>query len=261
VRVNVKFINEIDLAELSKKFITNKPFPHVIIDNFLTESLASKLYEEFPSHNDSFWHEYANPLEKKLACNVKEYFPPTIGNVLDFFNSSDCRKIFEQITQILDLQNDPGLHGAGMHCIKRGGKLDVHLDYAIHPVLKLERRLNLILYLNKDWNPTWGGQLELWNSDMTEMVKSVDPIFNRAVIFDTSDGSYHGHPDPLVCPENQSRKSLAVYYLTEPRPNVKERYRALFVARPSDDKSIEMEKFRELRAGLDTGQSLHKSSK
>ena len=110
---------------------------------------------------------------------------------------------------------DSGLNGGGWHIHKQGGKLNTHLDYSLHPKLKLERKLNLIVYLNPDWNAEWGGALGFWGNESSskpgELVKEIPPKFNRAVIFDTTVNSWHGLPDPLRCPEGQSRKSLAVY--------------------------------------------------
>ena len=106
-----------------------------------------------------------------------------------------------------------------MHALKRGGKLDMHLDYSIHPHLKLERRLNLIVYLNSGWKEEYGGHLALWDSEMKGCVVKAAPIFNRAVLFQTSDISYHGNPEVVQCPETMMRKSIALYYLTPPRPN------------------------------------------
>lgn len=252
-------INNHNLVELAQKFKTNSPFPHVVIDNFLKPEYADAIYSQFPSHHESFWHRYSNPLEEKLACNMFEHMPAVISKALQLFNGKDVRDLFSKISGIANLKDDPTLHGGGMHCIKRGGKLDVHMDYAIHPKLNLQRRLNLILYLNKNWQEEWGGHLELWNKEMSECVKKVVPAFNRAVIFDTGEGSYHGHPEPLNCPEYESRKSLAVYYLTDPQPDVKDRYRALFVARPQDPKDAQMEEFRRLRSGLTTGEALHRA--
>jgi Rps23 Pro-64 3,4-dihydroxylase Tpa1-like proline 4-hydroxylase len=117
-----------------------------------------------------------------------------------------------------------------MHIHGSGGKLNTHLDYSIHPKLKLERRLNLIVYLNPDWQESWGGSLGLWRDDNGkpgELVKSIAPMFNRAVVFDTT-GAWHGLPEPITCPVGQHRKSLAVYYLCDRRDGAVERNRALF---------------------------------
>jgi Rps23 Pro-64 3,4-dihydroxylase Tpa1-like proline 4-hydroxylase len=110
--------------------------------------------------------------------------------------------------------------GGGVHKINRGGKLSIHIDYNNHPTTKQRRKLNLLIYLNKDWDKSWGSNLELWNKELTEKVIEVEPIFNRAVIF-TIDDAPHGHPYPLNCPENISRYSLALYYFVDEEPEKK----------------------------------------
>ena len=88
----------------------------------------------------------------------------------------------------------------------------MHADFNVHPRLRLYRRLNLLVYLNKDWQQEWGGALELWDRGGQRWVRAIQPAFNRAVLFDTSNFSYHGHPHPLACPPERSRKSVALYY-------------------------------------------------
>ena len=243
----------LDMGRKAPQFQANRPFPHIVIDNFLMPEVASALYEAFPDHQEDFWNVYANPLENKLACNDWSVMPEPISEALRALNRPEFCSELTALTGIEGLVGDDGLHGGGMHCIKTGGKLDVHIDYRLHPNLGLERRLNLIVYLNKDWKSAYGGELELWSEDMSRCEQRIAPRFNRAVIFATDDISYHGHPEPLRCPPETSRKSIALYYLTPPRDGATERYRALFVARPQDDRSPEIEEFRKLRSGLKTG--------
>jgi hypothetical protein len=142
---------------------------------------------------------------------------------------------------------DPYLHGGGIHSHPNGGKLDMHLDYSIHPISKKERRLNLILYLNKEWDKSYGGELQMWNDDMSECIQKVFPKFNRALLFQTSDLSYHGIPDKINCPNHLARNSIAIYYVSEPRENVILRKKAQFVKRPFEENSEGMEKLRKIR--------------
>ena len=118
------------------------------------------------------------------------------------------------MTGIQDLISDPYFRGGGLHNISRGGKLGVHIDFNKHQKYNLDRRLNLLLYLNKDWEEEFGGHIELWDSGMKQCIKKILPIFNRMVIFNTTETSFHGHPEPLNCPADRSRKSLALYYYT-----------------------------------------------
>jgi len=237
-----------------------QPFPHAVIDGFLRPEIAAELAATFPAPSADCWYRYANPLERKLACNVPGKVPSQIWETLTMFNSVKCRQLFCDLTGIGGLEADHDFHGGGMHCIESGGKLDVHVDYSIHPHLGLERRLNLILYLNPIWDQNWGGELQLWDRDMKGCVQKIAPLFNRAVIFDTGEGSFHGHPDALRCPEGQTRKSLAVYYLTDPRPEAIKRYRARFVARPGDSMDPQLEELRRLRSGLATSADVYRVS-
>jgi hypothetical protein len=134
------------------------------------------------------------------------------------------------------LYPDPGLHGGGWHIHGSGGNLNPHFDYSIHPKVGLQRKLNIIIYLSSDLQDSHGGYLGLWSHDLEanqpkELVKSIQPKFNRAVIFDTTQNSWHGLSKPLIQPNGIYRKSLAVYYLTDPPPNVDKRERALFAPR------------------------------
>ena len=242
----------------NKDFIEAKPFPHIVIDDFLKEEVAEELHNSFPDANQDFWYEYNNKIEIKLACNQAEHLPPYILGTLTKLNSQHYVDLFSRISSIDGLLADPTMHGGGMHCIKPGGKLDVHIDYSMHPYLGLERRLNLIIYLNKNWKNEYGGFLELWEKDMSKCAKKILPIFNRAVLFLTDDTSWHGHPEPLTCPPNICRQSLALYYLTEPRASAASRSRAKFVARPGDDHDEELEKIRELRAQENTAKKVYK---
>jgi 2OG-Fe(II) oxygenase superfamily len=127
-------------------------------------------------------------------------------------------QFLETLTGFGGLIPDMNFEGGGLHQIERGGFLKIHLDSNTHPRFPLARRINLLLYLNRDWREEYHGQLELWDKEMSCCVHKILPVFNRCVIFTTSDLSYHGHPDRLECPPGMTRKSIAVYYYTEGRP-------------------------------------------
>lgn len=246
------FLNQESIEKLNDSNLHKlaTPFPHIVIDDFLKDDVANELDNSFPSFTDNIWYEYNNPIEKKLASDDIRKFPPLFAKVIHSLNSQSFLDKLERLTGISNLFSDPYLHGGGLHCSKNGGKLDIHLDYAIHPKLKMERRINLILYIAKDWKEEFGGFLELWNSDISKCEKRVIPQFNRAVIFNTDEVSFHGHPDPIICPENLSRNSIALYYLTEPRKQSSNRPRARFYARPSDPMDAELEEFRAKRSSV-----------
>jgi len=225
-----------------------KPFPYVVIEDFFQESFARPLAEVFPKPDEAIWHRYHNPLEKKLACNDFAQLPAPIVQAVTFLNGPEVVSICSQIAGISHLESDPHLHGGGIHSHPRHGKLDMHLDYSIHPLLPhLERRLNLIVYLNRDWQPEYGGDIELWDAAFTHCVVKVPPLFNRAVLFQTSDLSYHGLPEPIKCPKGVTRNSLAVYYLAPKRDEATPRFKAQFFARPTDPPSELLDKLRAIR--------------
>lgn len=252
-------LNSLSPLEDTARYASAQPFPHLVIDNALDRGIVEQLHNEFPGPDMPIWHQYKNALEGKLACNNTDVMPPTIRALFSFFNSKAFVTVVGRLTGIEDLQSDPLLHGGGMHCIPKGGKLDIHLDYSIHPHLALERRINLILYLNREWLEDWNGSLELWDRDVKCCVQKIAPLFNRIVIFETGDYSFHGHPDPLTCPDGVYRKSLAVYYLSPVRERAEKRFRAKFVARPTDRVDEEMEKLRKARSGLDSAPDVYRT--
>ena len=205
------------------------PFPHLVLDNFFDDELAHELAADFPDYDSPVWHTYENAIEVKKTLNNWHHFSPALYKFFTDINSRECYRIFERLTHCT-LYPDHGLHGGGLHIHGAGGRLNTHLDYSIHPKLGLERRLNLIVYLNAQWQDSWGGALGFWRDDggkPGELVKSIAPLFNRAVIFDTTN-AWHGLPEPITCPPGQHRKSLAVYYLCQPREGAVQRNRALF---------------------------------
>lgn len=215
----------------------NDPFDHWVMDDFQPLSQARQLSQDFVDFYNKDWFEYNNPLEVKKTCNNWWDFPPTTYKFIEYLNSPEFIQTLERITGIEGLHADPGLHGAGWHMHGNEGKLNIHLDYSMHPKLDLERKLNLIYYLSEDWDPSWGGNLQFWQGDEKRAnthVKTVDCMFNRAILFDTTQNSWHGFPDRIQCPEGNYRKSIAMYYLTKPGESARpDRKRALYT--PSRD--------------------------
>lgn len=220
--INKKFFNLEEFAKENRnKYLKAKPFPHIILENFFKTEYLNNALSEFPDLTLSKKTEmYENKNEIKLANNNLKKFPRKIKDVIKFLNSKKFRKFLQNITSIKEnLIADNTLSGGGLHEIKRGGILKIHTDFNRHPFLKLDRRINLLLYLNKNWKKKYDGNLEFWDQDMLKCKKKVLPIFNRMVIFSTTDFSNHGHPTPLNCPKNKSRKSIAIYYFSKGRPN------------------------------------------
>jgi hypothetical protein len=218
-----------NLTELGETFRSAQPFEHVVIPNFFSEEVARAIHDAFPAVDET-WIHYDNPIEQKYALN--DFKNPEIERTFAELQSSDFVECCKTLSGIDNLECDPHLHGAGLHAYPSGGKLDVHLDYSIHPISKKERRINLIIYMNKDWKESYGGHLQLWNDTVTEKTTVITPSFNTAVLFRTSDISYHGVPTPIACPPGEYRKSLAIYYVSEPRDAAVERHKAEFVPLP-----------------------------
>jgi hypothetical protein len=231
------------------------PFYYHIIDNFLDLSTARKIQQEFPDYHSSIWFEYNNPLEVKRSCNNWYYFGQETYKLFSFLNSPEFIAQLKKITGIKTLYPDIGLHGGGMHMTGKGGKLNIHLDYSIHPKLKLQRKLNLILYLTENWEYDWGGNLQFWSHNAKtkkpdKKIVTIDNIFNRAILFDTTQNSWHGFPEPIQCPENVYRKSLAIYYLTDPPEGIDQRPRALYAPTKEQENNPEILKLIEERVNL-----------
>lgn len=202
----------------AEQYRTNKPFPHISIDGLLSEKAAEKAYEEIEATpvprekiNYSTYLKYRQSDRSKLG--------PKIGAIIDELNSERFVDFVERLTGIEALSADPTLEGGGIHRIGTGGFLKVHTDFNFHRISGLFRRLNILVYLNPDWPDSWGGAIELWNKDMTRCGAAYPPTWNRAVIFSTTDESFHGHPDPLASPEGVFRNSIALYYYTKERPS------------------------------------------
>ncbi|WP_074655911.1 2OG-Fe(II) oxygenase [Terriglobus roseus] len=237
--------SDIDFDSLVPAFNRGNPFRHVIIDNFFHEDVAQRLAEEFPAFDGPAWSVYHNPIEIKKALNHWDRFPKTTYAAFSFLNSKEFVAEMAKLAN-LPLSADPGLHGGGWHAHAQGGKLNAHLDYSIHPKLGKERILNLIIYITPDWKEEWNGALGLWKDDSGapgELVRRIPNLFNRAVIFDTSQKSWHGLPDPVESPKEKVRNSMAVYYLCEPRKEASDRGRALFAphgAQANDPEVLEL---------------------
>ena len=228
------------LDQLAEKYgevyRTADPFPHVVMDNFLDEEVANLLYDEFPGIESDRWKLWGPGKTKrvydknieKVGLSDDRYFGDFTRHFMHELHSHVFLKFLENLTEMKDYIPDPSYNGCGLHSTGRGGKLMIHTDSNRHLLSigrskdkdanLLHQHVNLIYYLNKDWDERWGGNLELWDREKTHCVSKVAPLFNRAVLFETSRFSYHGHPHPLQCPEDRRRNSLAVYYYIPNRP-------------------------------------------
>src|SRR5271156_3308874 len=219
-------------------YASAKPYPHVVFDNFFNPELLDSVLSEFPKPGQISWQQFDNEREIKLASSAESNFGPVTRLFLYHLNSITFLNFLSAITGIDDLIPDPSFDGGGLHQIVRGGKLGVHADFNKHGAYGLDRRLNLLLYLNKDWREEYGGHLQLWNRDMSRCEAKVLPIFNRVMVFGTTDFTYHGHPDPLQCPDDMTRKSLALYYFSNGRPAEEITGEHSTIFRPRDEKDL-----------------------
>ncbi|WP_416679137.1 2OG-Fe(II) oxygenase [Candidatus Pseudothioglobus sp. Uisw_016] len=227
------FINLKNFKKSLKKYSKEGPFDHCVIDDFFELEIAKNLEKDFPEYNSDFWFEHNNAIEVKKLSNNWNVFPPTTYQVFSYLNSSKFISILEKNISIsTKLYPDIGLNGGGWHIHKPGGRLNTHLDYSVHPKLNLQRKLNIIVYLNSNWETSWKGSLGLWGNESPikpgKLIKTITPKFNRAVIFDTTQNSWHGLPELVQCPEGECRKSIAIYYLCDLTPSISKRERALF---------------------------------
>jgi hypothetical protein len=227
----------LELADSQREaYRSAHPFPHVVIDDLLPAGVLMDVLEEFPTPGQGEWHAFDSPLERKLATKDDSTMGDATRRLLAELNSAAFIDFLARLTGIDGLVPDPHFVGGGLHQIERGGHLKVHADFNRHPRTDLERRLNVIVYLNRDWKPEYGGALELWSQDMRACEQKILPLFNRCVVFSTTDTSFHGHPEPLNCPEGETRKSLALYYYSRPHSGDDSgpEHNTLFRARPGE---------------------------
>lgn len=236
-------IKKIINAAKEKEYFLS-PFKHLVIDHFLSLELAKSCLDDFPNPKEKQW-DIANDkdIEIKQRSTWKSEFdiPEGIVDTIRLFNSSDMLYALAELFEIPKLVPDPYFTGGGLNITMPGGLLDVHVDGNYHDATGLNRRMNVILYLNPNWQKGWGGEFGIYDKNGDECIKRVEPLFNRLVAFDTHDKSYHGLPDPLNFLEGEYRKSIILYYYTKaPRDEandiIKEPHRALWKKHDFTDK-------------------------
>jgi Rps23 Pro-64 3,4-dihydroxylase Tpa1-like proline 4-hydroxylase len=195
------------------RYTAAKPFPHIILEDFLNKEMLDLCLREFPPIDTSKVSYGRSQESLKFEFNP-ENVSPAARMLFYSFNSRPFIGFLENLTGISGLIPDPHFTGGGFHQVNQGGHLDIHADFNCHSELKLERRLNVLIYLNKQWKKEYGGNFEIWNQTMSKRCLSIEPIFNRCVVFDTSPTSFHGHPEPVNHPAGLPRRSIALYYYT-----------------------------------------------
>ncbi|NQY56586.1 MAG: 2OG-Fe(II) oxygenase [Ilumatobacteraceae bacterium] len=204
------------LAGAHDRYASAEPFPHIVIDDFLADDVFRAAVAEFPPIDRREWTSYVHLNERKYGNPHPDSWEPPLQQIARDLTSKQMVTWLQALTGFPELLADWSMDGGGLHQTFRGGHLNLHADFTAHHTQRnWRRRVNLLLYLNPEWDDAWGGHLELWDADRSRCVEKVAPTGNRAVIFTTDADSYHGHPDPLQCPEGEARRSLALYYFEE----------------------------------------------
>lgn len=230
--LNIDFLSE-KLEEVKRDYHGKKPFRYTMIDNFFKPEMAELIHNSYPKIEYGTW-DGITYIDQKNKFQKTEFEAGSIFDRLFIeLNSADFLKWLEKVTEIENLSGDEDLFGGGLHQSIRGAFLNVHVDYNIHPKTKLHRRLNVIIYMNKDWKDEYEGHLELWDlqEGRKELIAKYTPSFNRCVIFETNEISFHGHPKPLATPAGVNRKSIATYYYTSTRPDqeIREEHNTIYI--------------------------------
>lgn len=234
--------------EKAAEYQSRDPYPYMYFDDIVDANDLKKAFDAFPNPDETFYS-YSNPLEKKFAKDNIYEIPVPIRNLLVEMNSPLFLLFLETLTGIEGLVPDPYYRGGGIHCMGKGFKLDVHIDFNKHPKLKLDRRINVLLFPVEEWKKEWNGDFQVWKGqlkgkkhELIELKDRLYPRFNRMVIFSTSEKSYHGVPELINCPKDVYRKSLATYYYTVGRDDIFQEWyphSTTYVKRPSDEDDLD----------------------
>ena len=200
-----------DSESLRQFYTAAKPYPHVVIDNLFEPLVLDRLVAEYPQEDNRDWLVWNTKNELKTTSKGINGLSAFSQLFCLWLNSTEVIKAIESIVGIPNLVGDPLFHGAGLHEMYKGGWLNMHADYTRHFSLPFVRRINMLIYLNRDWDTSWGGDLVMQAKDREDRV-SYAPYFNRTIIFPTTAKTFHGVPTPLSCPVNRSRKLLSIYY-------------------------------------------------
>jgi Rps23 Pro-64 3,4-dihydroxylase Tpa1-like proline 4-hydroxylase len=232
--VNQRYFDPSETERLAREFRNGQPYPHIVLDNFLNAEMASLLLENFPSIEKLSKH-YKGLNENKSEGSNFSDFHPVFNRVREEIMSPAFAEWVAKVTGIPGVFVTDDNLGTGLHQGSDGSFLDIHVDFNIHHVKNVHRRLNMLLYLNKDWKPEYGGSMEMWNANMTQMIKKVSPDFNRCLIFETSDISYHGY-SKIHLPAGVTRKSFYTYFYTPiaDKSQLKDYHDTVFKAKPED---------------------------
>ncbi len=207
-----------NLPQLQLNWRESKPFRHLFYDNFFYPEKAEQILAQYPDVTRGTW-DGTTYIHQKNKFTLRRFQEgDLLHDVFNELNSPPFIRFLERLTGIEGLEGDKKLFGGGLHQSTKGAFLDVHVDFNYHPETQYHRRLNVLVYMNKDWKDEYEGHLQLWDMERNIMVEKIAPLFNRMAMFETNEHSFHGHPVPLNTPQGVSRKSLAVYFYTPTRP-------------------------------------------
>jgi Rps23 Pro-64 3,4-dihydroxylase Tpa1-like proline 4-hydroxylase len=231
-------INPIDRESLRNQVQAATPVKNFCIDNFLESSFAERVLAAYPTYEEALKvgrsFKAVNERGKVQMTDASTFAEP----VAELNRTLASPEFLDLLSYVFDMPNllaDDALVGGGIHQTGPRGHLDVHVDFNYIEDRELHRRLNILIYFNKDWKPEYGGNIELWDADVKVCHHSFSPIFNRCVVFETNEVSYHG-VTAVKCPEGRSRKSFAAYYYTKEAPAhwTGEAHSTIFRARPDE---------------------------
>jgi Rps23 Pro-64 3,4-dihydroxylase Tpa1-like proline 4-hydroxylase len=208
-------------AEIKAAYQSKKPFRFAMFENFFSPEQAELIYQNYPAIEGSKWDGTTYIDQKNKFQKNKFDQGSVMEKLFRELNSKEFLNWLQDISEIeAELLPDESLAGGGLHQSINGAFLNVHVDYNIHSVTKFHRRINVLVYMNKDWQDEYEGHLELWDlsNGKKDLLAKYAPAFNRCIIFETNEISFHGHPRPLKTPPNINRKSIATYYYTKTRP-------------------------------------------
>ncbi len=238
------------IRDIAREFRSRTPYGYAVVGDLFDATAVLQVAREVEADLVRYPREeniYAS--YRKHRFSVLADMPDRTREFVSCLNAPPFLQVLSEITGIENLRPDPELRGGGIHAIGRGGYLKLHTDFNWHRGLSLHRRLNLLVYLNEDWEAEWNGNIELWSADARQRIFTLAPLIGNALLFETNDISYHGHPDPLQCPEGVFRKSIAMYYYTATRPDREVRFgkseMTNFIERPAE--RFEADKLRRIR--------------
>ena len=228
------------------RYRVTKPYPHGCFDNFIDPAILERVTEELRTlpEAETFFN---SPQEKLKTSYMPERLAPYTRSVFYALNARPFLTFLEELTGIQGLIPDPYFAGGGIHVVANGGHLDIHADFNHHGKLNLERRINVLIYLNKDWREEWGGSFEVWKDDMSEKAASFVPLFNRMCCFNTGSTTWHGNPEPVANPNGEPRMSIALYYYTATWDETREAHSTLFKPRPGSVDQVDRQNARHRR--------------